>query len=373
MKVLIVTGIFPPDHGGPASYVPSIATSLVEYGQDVIGVITLSDCQDANDNYQFPVVRILRKLFWPRRAIQTITTIVKFARNADVVYLNGLVLEGVVATKLFLRKPVVVKVVGDLIWEKARNQDVTKLELDDFQVAKLPLYWIFLRKLQCFYLRQADAVITPSKYLAKIVAGWKVNPERIHVVYNAVELPNDISIKPNFYDYDLITVARLVPWKGLVDLIKVAAQLDCSLLVVGDGPMRSQLEKLALIEKANVKFVGNVPHEEVAIKMRSAKLFVLNSTYEGLPHIVLEAKASRTPVLASTAGGTSETINHAIDGWLVPINDKEALATAIQHILRDDQLSANLSEAGFNQIGEKFSSSAQVTATISILSRVSEC
>lgn len=371
MRVLIVTGIFPPDYGGPASYVPSIATALAEYGQEVTGVITLSDSQVTEDNYRFPVVRILRKCFWPWRLVKTIATIVKFARDADVIYLNGLVLEGIVATKLFLRKPVVVKVVGDLIWEKARNQGVTEFELEEFQFARLPFYWIFLRKLQSIYLGYADAIITPSKYLAKIVVGWKVKPKRIHVVYNAVELPNGTAIKSNFYDYDLVTVARLVPWKGLIDLIKVAAQLNRSLLVVGDGPMRSQLEKFALNEKANVKFVGNVPHEEVAIKMRSAKLFVLNSTYEGLPHIVLEAKASRTPVLASIAGGTPETINHAIDGWLVPINDKKALATAIQHILTDNQLRAELSEAGFNQIGEQFSFSAQISATISVLSRVS--
>lgn len=366
MRVLFVTGIFPPDHGGPASYVPAMARGLMEHGHEVVSVITLSDDVHHDDqHFGYPVRRLPRNRFKPLRWIQTVLEIRSRARIADVIFLNGLVLEGILATKVFGSRPAVIKVVGDLIWEKARNSGATHLELDAFQTARLPLRWRFLRWLQGWYTAHADAVITPSKYLAGVVANWKVDAARVHIVYNAVTLPPAPQATRSVYD--LVTVARLVPWKGLADLIEVASELGLRLRVVGDGPLRGELETLARKRGAQVSFSGHVARGQIPDEIRSARLFVLNSSYEGLPHIVLEAKAAGVAVLASSAGGTPETIHHGVDGWLVPVNDKQALAAGIQKLLSNDEARTDLAQAGLRQVAEHFTFSAQIAATAAVL------
>ena len=75
-------------------------------------------------------------------------------------------------------------------------------------------------------------------------------------------------------------------------------------------------------------------------------VFVLNSTYEGLPHIVLEALRSRVPVIATDVGGTGELIQHEYNGLLIPAGDQRALRTALQRLLEDAGLCARLQENG---------------------------
>ena len=125
-----------------------------------------------------------------------------------------------------------------------------------------------------------------------------------------------------------------------------------------------------LFRSALVSFAGHVAHDQIPDEIRSARLFVLNSSYEGLPHIVLEAKAAGVAVLASSAGGTPETIRHGVDGWLVPVNDKEALAAGIRRLLDDDRARADLAQAGFRQVAEQFGFTLQIKATTAVLAGV---
>lgn len=371
MKILLVTGIFPPDHGGPASYVPAIASGLAGRGHTIVAVITLSDEPTPGaQQYAYPVIRILRKTFRPLRWIKTVLTIAGFLRQADVVYLNGLVLEGIVAAKILANRPVVVKVVGDLIWEKARNSRQTKSNLDHFQNDRLSLKWQFLRKLQAWYISRADRVITPSCYLAKIVKAWGVNPLKINTVYNTVEVfPESSEIRD--LGFDIVTVSRLVPWKGLEPLIRICASHHWNLLIVGDGPLREELKALSSSLNAPVCFLGNIPHRCVADEIRRARLFVLNSSYEGLPHIVLEAKAAGVAVLASDAGGTPETIHHGVDGWLIKSGDDLALASGIRHLLENDVERKRIAESGKQQVSSQFSFQAMLQATEEVLTSAS--
>ncbi|OGQ87761.1 MAG: hypothetical protein A2512_10615 [Deltaproteobacteria bacterium RIFOXYD12_FULL_56_24] len=343
----------------------------MERGHEIVAIVTLSDSLVHDDSHiGFPIVRLPRARFRPLRWLQTIVTIYRLARLSDVVYLNGLVLEGILATKIFSHRLSVIKVVGDLIWEKARNAGATNLELDAFQSARLPLRWRLLRRLQGWYTSRADAVITPSRYLSKIICGWGVSAGRIHTIYNAVTISSTTSAEAPSPRYDLVTVARLVPWKGIAGLIEVAADHGWSLRIVGDGLFGEELEALARQCGAKVSFAGHVAHEQVADEIRSARLFVLNSTYEGLPHIVLEAKAAGVAVLASDAGGTPETIRHGENGWLVPVGDNTALAAGIRRLLDDDTERSRLAEAGRRQVAESFSFAIMADATETALAGV---
>jgi len=367
IKVLLVTGIFPPDHGGPASYVPTMASALCEVGHTVVGVVTLSDGKQIDDSvYPFSVYRIERRRSKWLRWLETISLIRRLAAGADVVYLNGLVLEGILAVKVFGARPVVVKVVGDLIWERAQNQQVTQLGINEFQIEKLSLKWMLLRRLQRWYTAKADHVIVPSQYLAEIVAGWGVPRNRLQVIYNAVPVP-DASDVEDAPIADIVTVARLVPWKGVAELITIAADHGWSLRVVGDGPLRQELEQLAQLRGANVSFVGHVKTSQVSTEIRRGRLFVLNSSYEGLPHIVLEAKASGVAVVATAAGGTPETIEDGIDGWLVPVGNNNMLAAVISRVLLDERVRDASVHAAYKKLAEKFSFSSMVRNTETVL------
>jgi glycosyltransferase involved in cell wall biosynthesis len=339
-----------------------MSTALAQHGFNIIGVVTLSDSLQHDDSgYPFPVRRMARGERWWRRAWRSVMLIRKLARAADIVYLNGQVLEGIVACRFLSRRPVAVKVVGDLIWERARNQKIYSGTLDDFQSANLPWRWRLLRKLQGWYTSRAAAVICPSQYLAKIVAGWKVNPARIHVIHNASRAAEGHAT--SMAAFDVITVARLVPWKGIAELIRIVAERGWSLKIVGDGPLREELEALQRELGAQVEFTGHVDKHEVSRQIRSARVFVLNSSYEGLPHIVLEAKLAGVPVIATAAGGTPEVVGAPEAGVLVPPGDSARLASEIARLLGDVSLRERLVENGLRQIAAQFSYEKMISDT----------
>ena len=103
MKILITVGIYPPDIGGPASFVPKIAKMLTENKHDVT-VICLSD-NKVSDDENFNVKRILRNQNLLLRWMQTIFTIIKNGRNVDCLFVNGLPMESYIAN-IFLRKKI---------------------------------------------------------------------------------------------------------------------------------------------------------------------------------------------------------------------------------------------------------------------------
>ena len=371
-RLLIVTGIFPPDHGGPATYVPEMAKALAET-LEVIAVVTLSERLDHDDSaYPFRVIRIRRKVPRLLRVPRTILLLRRLAAGADIVYLNGLVFEGIVAGKLLRRRPVVVKVVGDLIWERARASGTSDATIEEFQRHPGGLKWRLLRRLQCWYLARADRIITPSRYLARLVASWTGRPERIACIRNAVHMPAPADAAGD-KAYDLITVARLVPWKGLPELVELAARRGWRLLIVGDGPLRSALaERIARLGAGDCAIMtGHVDRGAVPDLLRRARVFVLNSTYEGLPHVVLEAMAVGTPVVATDAGGSGEVVRDGDTGRLVPAGDPSSLERAIAELLANPEVADRLAAAAGRRLAAEFSFDRMVEQTAALLVRAS--
>jgi glycosyltransferase involved in cell wall biosynthesis len=182
-------------------------------------------------------------------------------------------------------------------------------------------------------------VIAPSQYLKDTIASWGIQPQKIRVVYNslppvAAALPT-LEL-PSFSGSTLMTVCRLVPWKGIEGLLEVIRdRRDWRLVVVGDGPLRPTLESRAasLGVEDRVSWMGWRTHDEVQALLAKADVFVLNSTYEGLPHVVLEAMRAGVPVVATSVGGTPEVVSHDRTGLLVSCGDQTALRRAVTEIL----------------------------------------
>ena len=139
----------------------------------------------------------------------------RFGRWADLLFVNGLYLEAVVAN-FFLRKPLVQKVVGDWAWERATNKGWVKDNFEEFQRSRYGLKVKALKALRSLCVRQAHTLIVPSRYLAHWASHWGVPEKRITVVYNAVEVlsPSALPV-PLLTPVKLVTVGRLVPWKQI--------------------------------------------------------------------------------------------------------------------------------------------------------------
>jgi glycosyltransferase involved in cell wall biosynthesis len=335
-----------------------------------VRVVCLSDSLEHDDSaYPFEVRRIARRAFIPARMLRTAKAIRRWARDADVVLVNGLALEALLATGRG-GTPRVHKVVGDVAWERARNRGWFTGTLEEYQRAdKRPLLRL-LDWMRSLPLRSAARVVVPSAYLRGIVESWRIPAERTALVYNAVEeaLPGPPAEAPADRDPapTVVTVCRLVPWKGVDGLIRVVAGLPgVRLVVVGDGPLRGALEALAAERGVaeRVRFTGTLPPREVRRELGRADVFVLNSSYEGLPHVVLEAMAERAPVIATAAGGTGELVRHGETGLLVPVGDDDALREAIRRLLDDPRLREALSDGALRRMRADFSLPAMVEAT----------
>jgi len=350
MNVLMITGIFPPDIGGPATYVPSMARELVKRGHKV-SLVTLSDRLDHDDrSYNFPLHRIRRGLSKPLRFLFTVLRILREGRSAQVLYVNGLYLEAVIANYL-LRKPMVQKIVGDWAWERATNKGWIEDNFEEFQKHKYGVKVELLKTLRTFCVRRADTLIAPSAYLAQVITTWGASESKIFVVYNAVEIPSWArTTVPLATRLNIVTVGRLVPWKQIDRLIEALAQIDgAGLVIVGDGPERSRLEDLARANNLNdrVYFAGQKSREETYGLMAACDIFVLNSSYEGFPHVVLEAMFAGLPVVATAVGGTPELVRDGENGVLIAPSATGTLANILLKLLSSSEERLRLAQGAW--------------------------
>jgi glycosyltransferase involved in cell wall biosynthesis len=260
-------------------------------------------------------------------------------RQADLIFINSLGLPLIGAG----RKPRVLKVVGDLAWERAVNKGwISPTEdIDLFQRRRYDPRVRLIQVQRAREVQRMDRIIVPSRYLREMVIGWGAAPERVQVIYNA--LPPDaqaITISPAEARAQLrlaagpllLAVARLVPWKGIDHVIQALKALpEVRLLIAGEGPDEARLR--ALCETARVTdrvaFLGRVPREKMSLYFRAADYTVLYSGYEGLSHTLLESLLAGTPVIASDKGGNPEVVRHNENGLLVTYVNQEALIETI--------------------------------------------
>ncbi len=204
-----------------------------------------------------------------------------------------------------------------------------------------------------FGVKSSNLVITPSEYLKGIVSGWGYSEEKIEVVYNAVEFEEAVKKIPKD-KFRIVSVARLIPHKGIEAILQVLSRLDFDYeyVLIGDGPLREKLESLAKELNVNVLFKGNISKRGVANWLNSSDLFILNSSYEGLPHIVLEAMQNDCPVIASRVGGTPEIVKNGENGLLFEHNNIEQLLENIYLIKKDEILREKLVSNGKSFVGQ---------------------
>lgn len=330
MKILITSGIFPPDIGGPASYVPKIASELVRRNNEVT-VLCLSDHNFDDSKFNFDVVRINRNIFLPLRVLITIFKIARLSLKSDLIFANTLTFESSLGA-LITKTKIVHKIVGDSAWERARNKGYFKGTIDEYQKIRKSFKLRFLDFYFKYFLKFSKRIITPSKYLKNIVLGWNSNLN-IVTIYNAVDFPREFEKNSNESFSKIITVSRLVSWKNIDQIILSLINLKSfSLDIIGDGPEEKYLKDLVKENKLKdrVNFLGQLNQKEVFEKMKNSDVFILNSSYEGLPHVIVEAMYAKLPVICSNVGGCPEIVKNNNTGLL--INESEGIESALLYM-----------------------------------------
>jgi glycosyltransferase involved in cell wall biosynthesis len=342
MRIAFLTGIWPPDVGGPATHGPDFSRFLVARGHDV-HVVTMGDGEPAERPCEVEVVQ--RRLPFPLRYGQVAVRGALAARRADVLYATATYAAAAVAS-VAARRPLVAKLVSDPAYERASRWRLFSGTLEEFQRARsVPVR--MLKALRTASLRRASTIVVPSAYQAAIARSWGLRGDRIHVLTNPAPPPRAISaegLPPGTF----VFVGRLTRAKALWTAIDATALVPgARLVVVGDGPDRVALEQRARASAAaeRVDFRGALPRDDALHVVAGAAAALLSSDYENLPHSAVEALSVGVPVVATSVGGVPEVVHDGENGLLVPPGRPGELAAAMRRVLEEPGLRDRLAAA----------------------------
>ncbi len=336
MKILIATGLYPPDIGGPATYTKMLEQHIGVHGMQLVVV-------------PFGLVRRYPRIV---RHFVYLWKVVWAGRGADCYYALDPVSVGlpVYIAHLLTRKPYLVRIAGDYAWEQGQQRFGLTETLDDFLKRKsVPFPVQLLQRVQTWVAQHTRGIVVPSNYMKGVVACWGIKPERITRIYSALHpLPisssRDGIRKQLGYSGTVITTAgRLVPWKGMRTLIGILPELrkllgNVTLVIIGDGPLEAELKAYSesLGVSGSVQFPGRLPKDALATAVGGSDLFVLNTSYEGMSHQLLEVMNLGVPIVATDVGGNPELIEDGVTGFLVPYDDRQKLIEAITTLMTNE-------------------------------------
>ena len=202
-----------------------------------------------------------------------------------------------------------------------------------------------------------------------------MNPEKIHVIYNGVEtkrfsgpflknLRTEFGIPRKNYIFGF--VGQLDKRKGIDTLLESFSVLSqknnqTTLLVVGEGKLRSELEKLAGQCRGQVIFTGF--RDDIDDVMKTIDALVLPSLWEGFGIVLIEAMAASKPVITTSVSNMPEIIRDGREGYLIPPSDAECLQKAMTKLFRHPAQGRKMGKTGFETVRQKFTLKRMVDET----------
>jgi glycosyltransferase involved in cell wall biosynthesis len=354
VKIVVVSGIWPPDVGGPASHAPEVADFLHERGH-AVEVVTTAATPPVRRAY--PVTAVPRSLPPGIRHLRGAALIRERARRADAVYTTGMFGRSFAGATSAAR-PYVLKLTADPAFERARRRGIVAGDVDAFQDSRRGLRVAALRLARDVELRRAAHVFCPSDYLRTLTIAWGVPAARVSVLPNPAPRLPELAPREELRDsfgmngMTFAFAGRLTAQKSLGLALEAVAAVDgVSLLIAGDGerePVERRARELALGDR--VRFLGAQPRDRVLELFRAADASILSSSWENFPHSVVEALAAGTPVISTSVGGVAEVVHDGENGLLVPAGDGAALADAMRRYVSDDALRERLRAAAADSV-----------------------
>lgn len=249
---------------------------------------------------------------------------------------------------------------------------------------------------QKMLFRMVDTTVTVSADLQTRLAGiFKVNPARFHPIINGVDTSRfvfrnrqgreTVRERHGISEEACVigSVGRLVSWKRQDVLLNAVAELirrgrDVVLVLVGDGPCRSELEELAARKGVAGRIILAGRRDDVTDYLAAMDVFALTSSasegalpapgdralltteFEGISNAMLEAMACGLPVVASNVGGTKEIVVHGDSGYLFEPDDLDALRDSLDRLVSNRDLCSRLGTSARRSMEENFSLSSMV-------------
>lgn len=234
-----------------------------------------------------------------------------------------------------------------------------------------------ITRMDRFVLENSDFVVCNSHYTLELLLNT-CRPKRYGVISPGVDTELFSPAGENKHPQkSVFAMGRFIEWKGFRYLIEAIGLIkeelpDARLKIVGDGPLKADLEKQ--IEQtglnSTVFLLGKTPHDKTPCLFREAAVFVLPSIIdsrgntEGLGLVLAEAMACGIPCVASNVGGIPDIVKHGENGFLVEPADPKALASAISTLLKNDDLRRKMGQNARKFAKREFSWQSKAVLTI---------
>ena len=308
MKILITTGIYPPEAGGPATYVQNLAKVLIEQGHQV-GVITYSDQDkyDGDDSLSYKLIRVKRgnKLL---NYINFFKAVNKNIKDFDLVYCFDHFSAGmpsVLASKLN-KKKIAIRIGGDFIWERYVEKTGEEITLKEYySQGKYKSDWRF--KVIKLIFKLTDLLIFSTEFQRDIFQKYySLKDKKIEIISNPIFKDKKIEMNTE-RNKEILWAGRMIKLKNLFNLIVSFSKIknnQFKLILFGDGEIKRGLKEF-LKEKdfQNIKIEDSISQEELDEKIKNCHAFVLPSYTDISPNIILNCIKYKTPFLISKENG----------------------------------------------------------------------
>ncbi len=309
MKILIATGIYPPDIGGPATYVNNLAQVLVEQGHQV-AVITYSDQEQYDDdkNLDYKLIRVKRKNKISNYS-RFFKELIKNIKSFDLVYCFdhfSASIPAVLASKL-KKKKIVIRVGGDFIWERYLRITKRGVTLRDYYLQNLHYRDWFRFYLIKLVFKFTDLIIFTSKFQREIFEKYyNLDTKKNRYIYNPFSM-NRIKIDNFKREKNFVFIGRIIEKNNVRRMISVfnsLKQKEFKLIIFGQGDIKVELEKLVQQKKySNIIFKNQLSRADVLEEMKRAYAMIFPSYTDISPNTVLECIATNTPFIITTEQG----------------------------------------------------------------------
>lgn len=385
MKVLLVSGVYPPQIGGPSAQTEQIARGLMERDIEV-QVVTYGKARLSTVVDRVPVNFIdgsLRqglgnKIFRNAEIFGDLLRIIKDFRptiiHMQTVSFNLAIMTGIAAKLSGI--PTMIKFSSDLVLDRTNLEQLVKDSNSNTGNPLQKLSPFVLGLIQRFLLSNYDCIwATTPVYKKRLINKCSVSDRKILLLPNFIDLQRFETVaasrqsehinqkSPSFniesQNIVLLTVSRLIPWKGIEICLEAVSHLEdlpVSLRIVGNGEPDYELSLQELAQRLGVservEFVGAVPPSQIAEEYRTADLFVLASYFEAFGIVLVEAMAAGVPIVATNAGGIPHVVEDGVSAKLVPSGDAVSFANAIRSLVTSEEKLHNMAIAARSRAKE---------------------
>lgn len=317
LAILIATPLLPPQLGGPAQYAKNLAEEFFRLGHKV------------------KVVSFGKYLRFPSgiRHLVYLFALIRHALHCDLIFALDYTSVGLPAAvvSLIFRRPLVIRVEGDFLWESFVERTRRDITLREFyqNPPQLNSKERLIKWLSGWVMRQAEKLVFSSEWRRKMVIdAYKIPMRKTEIIQNV--FPSTKVLETSAYRREpkvILWAGRMLYLKNLRRLISAFAKINVSsykLHLIGEGPERKNLEKLIKEYRAEdrIRLFPPMDHKEVMNRVDLAKLVILPSLSDVGPNIVAEALALLVPVIMTKESGYAEIFKNWVD-LIDPLDEKD--------------------------------------------------